>query len=127
MSDGASPSPCLTLNAISPTAVRLVFSADEAVAASATSASVDKTVIERRKPLGTSIDPTTHEVLALRAGRHKPPLTALTRGGVYRNPAANQVAPDANGSDGTRTCDPESRFVRLSLMYRRRGKAGGIR
>src|SRR4051794_29038433 len=65
MSDGASPSPCLTLNAISPAGVRLVFSADEAGAAPATSASVDKTVIERRKPLGTSIAPTTHEVLAL--------------------------------------------------------------
>src|SRR6266511_1033024 len=119
MSDGASPSPCLTLNAISPTGVRLVFSADEAVAASATSASVDKTVIERRKLLGTSADPTTHEVLPLRAGRHKPPLIALTRGGVHpKSGGEPKTRTRREWGDGTRTRDPRSRFVRLSLMYR---------
>src|SRR6266536_1885050 len=110
MSDGASPSPCLTLNAISPTAVRRVFSADEAVAASATSASVDKTAIERLKPLGTSIDPTTHEVLALRTGRHKPPLTAQHTGRARRGDRGSHLcadprrAPPGGGGRPPRPC-----------------------
>jgi hypothetical protein len=48
MSHGASPSPWWTLNAISPTAVRLAFGA-EAAAAPATSASVDMTATQSRK------------------------------------------------------------------------------
>src|SRR5438034_10749426 len=48
MSHGASPSPWWTLNAISPTAVRLVFGA-EAAAAPMTSASVDTTATKSRK------------------------------------------------------------------------------